>query len=364
MPIRLLAAAAMPTRFSVSQTDSAEFASTLCCDTPEQQRLLSALYRRTRIRKRGSALLDESNGRIVHTFFERREGPGDSGPTTSARMVKFEQHAGALACRACEEALSRAGLSASAVTHLIVVTCTGFYAPGIDYDVMVGLGLRSDLQRIQIGFMGCHAVLNALGVAQALVASDPDARVLIVSVELCSLHFQYGWDADHVVSNSLFADGAGALVIGGGEPESGGTQHWTCIAHGSDLVPDSADAMTWRIGDAGFQMTLSARVPELIERNLAHSLERWLRKYDCSLSQIRSWAVHPGGPRILTATEKALGLPPEALQISRSVLSGNGNMSSATMTFLLDEMIRRDSARPCLALGFGPGLTIESALFG
>lgn len=362
MALRLLAAAAMPPLFSVSQTDSADFATTICCDSPEQERLLSVLYRRTRIQRRASALLEESHGRIVHTFFKRRQSPCDRGPSTGERMTKFEEHAGELARRACKEVLSRASVGVEEITHLIVVTCTGFYAPGIDYDVALGLGLSPEVKRVQIGFMGCHAMLNALGVAAALVTSDPRARVLIASVELCSLHIQYGWDTDRVVSNALFADGAGAIVAGPGRRDSS-DRDWLCVANGSVLVPNSADAMTWRIGDSGFAMTLSARVPELIERNLASWLDGWLERQGLSLSQIRSWAVHPGGPRILTATEKALGLSREALQTSREVLSGNGNMSSATMVFLLERMMREGAQRPCLALGFGPGLTIETALF-
>ena len=363
MPMQLLAAAAMPPRFSISQSEAAAFAKTLCCDLPEQERLLSALYRRTRIRHRSSALLEESQGQIGHDFFEPRKSAGDRGPTTAARMAKFERHAGELARRACAEALSRSGTATREVTHLIVVSCTGFYAPGIDYDVVVGLGLRPDVKRVQIGFMGCHAILNALGVAGAVVDSDRSARVLIASVELCSLHFQYGWDADRVVSNALFADGAGALLGAFGEPTGATDGAWACVSNGSVLVSDSADAMTWRIGDAGFEMTLSARVPDLIERHLADWLKTWLGRQGLALDQIKSWAVHPGGPRILTATERALGLSREALQASREVLGENGNMSSATMVFLLDAMIQRRTERPCVALGFGPGLTIETALF-
>ncbi len=362
MSLRLLAVVARPPRFSVSQSDSAAFATALCCDSPEQERLLAALYRRTRIQRRGSALLEESEGRIVHTFFKRPQSPADRGPTTGERMEKFEGHAGRLAQRACAEAISQASIKAERITHLIVVTCTGFYAPGIDYDVTLGLGLNPEVKRLQVGFMGCHAILNALDVAAALVAENPKALVLITSVELCSLHIQYGWDPDRVVSNALFADGAGAIVAAPGT-ESSSESDWTCVANGSVLVPDSADAMTWRIGDSGFDMTLSARVPELIERNLAPWLGSWLERQGSSLSEVKSWAVHPGGPRILTAAAKALDLPHDALRMSREVLSENGNMSSATMVFLLDKMVRERAERPCVALGFGPGLTIETALF-
>ncbi|HEX6984907.1 MAG TPA: 3-oxoacyl-[acyl-carrier-protein] synthase III C-terminal domain-containing protein, partial [Planctomycetaceae bacterium] len=136
------------------------------------------------------------------------------------------------------------------------------------------------------------------------------------------------------------------------------------IASGSFVVPDTADAMTWGIGDHGFEMTLSPRVPDLIHQALRPWLEGWLASQGVPLDRVGSWAVHPGGPRILSAAAEALGLPPESLAVSRDVLRDYGNMSSPTVLFLLDRLRRQNAPRPCVALGFGPGLTIEAALFG
>ena len=363
MAFRIMSLASTPPNFSLGQMGTAEFAVPLCCESEDQERLLRVLYRRTRIRERGSVLMDETTGRPNHEFFHLRSVHGDRGPTTAARMGRFERHAGEMAVRASREAVERAGVGAGQITHLITVSCTGFYAPGIDYDIIKGLGLNSDVERVQVGFMGCHAALNAIRVGSAFVESNRNARVLIASVELCTLHFQYGWDSDQVVSNSLFADGAGALVGCFADAPDEVPGSWTAVRNGSRLVAGSADAMTWRIGDHGFQMTLSAQVPDLIRRELASYLDSWLGEFGLSRGDVKTWAIHPGGPRILAAAEQALGLPPSAVQASREVLAGHGNMSSATMIFLLERLVGKGAERPCVALGFGPGLTIEAALF-
>jgi predicted naringenin-chalcone synthase len=363
MALKILSLASAPPRYSLDQMDTAQFAAPLCCDSEEQERLIKVLYRRTRIRERGSVLMDESGGKPDHDFFHLRRTPADRGPTTAARMTRFERHAGEMAVRAANTALERADLGAGDVTHLITVSCTGFYAPGIDYDIITGLGLNPEVERVQVGFMGCHAALNAIRVGSSFAEADRKARVLIVSVELCTLHFQYGWDSDQVVSNSLFADGAGAIVGSHGTLGDGEVRSWTAVRNGSCLVPGSADAMTWRIGDHGFQMTLSAQVPELIRRELATYVDRWLSQSGLTRGDIRSWAIHPGGPRILNAAEEALELPSSAVRVSREILAGHGNMSSATMIFLLEKLAEKGAELPCVALGFGPGLTIEAALF-
>jgi predicted naringenin-chalcone synthase len=176
---------------------------------------------------------------------------------------------------------------------------------------------------------------------------------------VCSLHFHSGWDPKKLVANALFADGAAALVGGGG----GDGRGWRAAASGSCLFPDSARAMTWHVGDRGFTMTLSTKVPDLIARNLRPWLEGWLRDQGLGVADVPSWAVHPGGPRVLTAVEEALGLRPEVTAASREVFAECGNMSSPTVLFILDRLRRRQAPRPCVALGFGPGLVAEAALF-
>jgi predicted naringenin-chalcone synthase len=207
--------------------------------------------------------------------------------------------------------------------------------------------------------MGCHGAINGIRAGEGLVSANQGASVLICSVELCSLHYQYGHETDRIVSCALFADGAAAVVLGNDQSSSG---IGDAVASGSYLVPDSRDAMTWRIGDNGYVMTLSPQVPRLIEDHLAEFLSDWLADCGESISSVGGWAVHPGGMRILSAVESALDLDSDDLETSRGVLSDHGNMSSATMLFIIDRFVARNQPKPWLMLGFGPGLEIEVAL--
>jgi predicted naringenin-chalcone synthase len=277
-------------------------------------------------------------------------------------MARFEEDAPKLAGEAAVLALEDAGLDAAQVTHLVTVSCTGFFAPGPDTVLVDLLGLPSTVERTNVGFMGCHGALNGLRVAAAFAGADPGARVLVSSVELCSLHMAYDWTPDTLVANSLFGDGA-AAVVGVGRGVETGEDAWRLEASGTCRLPDSAHAMSWRIGDHGFRMTLSSAVPEIIQGHLRAWLVGWLGEAGLGLEDIATWAVHPGGPRILSAVDQALDLPPKASEVSRSVLSEFGNMSSATILFILDRLSRTGGPRPCVGLAFGPGLVAEVALF-
>ena len=208
--------------------------------------------------------------------------------------------------------------------------------------------------------MGCQGALNGLRVAHAFLKADPSACVLLCALELCSLHHQYGWDADKIVANALFADGAAAVVATTGK--SAGLHQYRVVVSGSTVIADSEDAMSWRIGNEGFEMTLSPRVPDLICQNLRPWLETWLALHGLDLSNVGSWAVHPGGPRILSAVCEATSLSHTALEASHQVLADHGNMSSPTILFILDRLCKAQALRPCVALAFGPGLTVEAAL--
>ncbi len=345
----------------IAQGDAAELAKAFCCQTDQQARVLTNLYHHTHIQRRGSVLLDRANGSGPRqSFFEPAVNQSDLGPTTRERMDRYAQEAPAMALSAAQKALAQSGVAAQEITHLITISCTGFAAPGADIFLIETLGLSPTVSRTHIGFMGCHAALNGLRVALAVADSDPNARVLLCAVELCSLHFQYGWDPDQVIANALFADGAAAVV---GVPGAAAPQDaWRVEATGSCLFPNSRDAMAWRVGDHGFEMTLSRRVPDLIAAHLRPWLEQWLGQHRLGLEQIRSWAIHPGGPRILSSAVECLGLPPTAGVLSDQVLAECGNMSSPTILFILDRLRVQQAPRPCLALGFGPGLVAEAAL--
>ena len=352
---------AMPPH-SIAQSDAAELAKAFCCLTEEHARLLPIMYKRTHIRRRGSVLLEPPDiSPLRQSFFRPSDGNDNQGPSTKQRMQRYVADAVPLAIAASRAALTESRLDPARITQLITISCTGFMAPGVDVHLIKKLVLANTLGRTHVGFMGCHAALNGLRVAAAMTAADPAARVLLCAVELCSLHFQYGWDADAVVTNALFADGAAALVAAPTCPDSSG-QPWRVAANGSCLFPDSEEAMTWRIADHGFEMTLSADMPALLAARVRPWLERWLAEQSLSLRDIQSWAIHPGGPRILSALDACLELPDQALAVSRHVLAECGNMSSPTLLFILQRLRAAGAPRPCVALGFGPGLVVEAAL--
>jgi predicted naringenin-chalcone synthase len=351
---------------TITQTEAMEVARIVCARTDKQAALLPLFYRLTGIEKRHvifqSALVRdvlEGTAATDSIFLPARAGD-DRGPTTAERMRYFAQEAGKLALPACRKCLDRANLPPGQMTHLITVSCTGFTAPGVDFELIQGLGLSPNIERTHVGFMGCHGAFNGLRVARGFAGSEAGARVLLCAVELCSLHYHYGWDADKMVGNALFADGAAAVV--GMDSTAAPEGVWRVAGSGSCLFPDSADDMTWIIGEHGFEMRLSARVPELIGQQLRPWLEKWLDGRGLKLRQIGSWAIHPGGPRILTAIERALGLSSDATAVSRDLLRSCGNLSSATVLFLLDRLRSAQAARPCVALGFGPGLVAEAML--
>ena len=330
------------------------------------RRRIAALYRATGVRRRHSVLLEPGvagAGPDRLPFYP----PGARGPTTAARMEQYSRHAPPLAARAAAAALEDAGVEPRRVTQSVTASCTGFAAPGVDLELIDRLKLPRGTGRTHVGFMGCHAALNALRVAGAYCAADPAAVVLVTAVELCSLHHQYTpdplADAGAVIANGLFADGAAAAVcVGADHPASNSSSAppFRLSASGSAVLPGSAAAMTWRVGDAGFAMTLAPAVPDLIREHLAGWSAEWLARRGLKTDDVKTWAVHPGGPAILDAAAEALDLPPDALDPSRALLAFSGNLSSPTILFLLDGL--RTAPRPCVALGFGPGLTIEAAL--
>jgi alpha-pyrone synthase len=281
----------------------------------------------------------------------------DRFPGTGERMRRFEREAPGLAAAAVEDLLLKAGPDGLAgVTHLVVTGCTGFVAPGIERDLVERFALPRTVERTQVGFMGCNAAFNALKIARHAVRSDPDARVLVVSLELCTLHFQDTSTMERILCFMLFADGCAAALVTA-EPAGLALDRFR-----STLLPASADDITWRIGDAGFDMRLSGRVPGLIGRGLPAEMPAILG--DRPQAAVDLWAVHPGGRSILDAVEDTLSLPTDALATSRGVLRDFGNMSSATVMFVLERMMRAPPAgRSGVAMGFGPGISVEAMAF-
>jgi predicted naringenin-chalcone synthase len=278
-------------------------------------------------------------------------------------MEKYEEHSLILALQSCRAALDQADQDVSEITHLVTVSCTGFDAPGFDIGLIQKLGLSPETSRTHVGFMGCHGSFNALRVAKAYVDADPQAVVLVCSVELCSLHHHYGWSTEKVIANALFGDGSGAVVCRNA-PEGRSPAHakFEMIRSGSHLLPGTTEVMSWRIGDHGFEMTLSQKIPSLIEQNLRGWVRTFLARERLTIEEIRGWAIHPGGPRILDACQSALSLSSCDVAPAREVLAQYGNMSSATILVLLNRLKQQALHGPIIALGFGPGLTIEAML--
>lgn len=277
---------------------------------------------------------------------------------TKTRMREFERNAPALATRAVDGL--KLGDQAAEVTHLIVISCTGFFSPGIDFEIIKKCGVPSSVERTMIGFMGCFAGINGLKAAHHIVRSEPNAKVLVVSLELCSLHLQRSESLETMLSFLVFGDGCAAVLVSA-EEEGIAMDSFKAL-----MVPDTAELITWHIGDMGFDMVLSGKVPGTLQRTLDDTNIKSILA-GAERESINLWAIHPGGRTILDAVEEAVGLDSDALAPSRHVLDNYGNMSSATVLFVLAEMMERAKnggpTGPGCAMAFGPGLTAETMLF-
>lgn len=338
---------AVPER-GIAQSDAATMACAVAGGSMDE-RSLRLLYRRARVSQRGSVLADD-RGLIPAYAPDRHE------LTTGERMELYRAHAADLACAAAADALARSGVKAKAITHIVTASCTGFEAPGVDQAIVRRLGLSADVRRTHIGFMGCHAAVNALAAGAAFARAEADARVLVCCAELCTLHFARSGGADVQVANALFADGAAAAVLAASDE---GVQ---INKFASTIIPGTQGMMSWRIGDHGFEMQLSASVPEVLAREVPRWVDGWLRTEGLGRADVGHWAIHPGGPRILSALETSLGLGEGAADLSRRVLAAHGNMSSATVLFILKRMLEHEASGPIVALAFGPGLAGEGML--
>jgi predicted naringenin-chalcone synthase len=312
---------------------------------PREARLFGRMAERSGIEHRWSVLGDQASlepGR----FYTR-----DAQPTTAERMAVYAREAPKLAL----EAIAALG-DLGDITHLVVSSCTGFVAPGVDQIVARKLGLSGDVERVVVGFMGCYAGVTALRTAGHIVRSQPSARVLVVAVELCSLHLQIDAGLESTLAMAQFSDGAGAAIV---------SADGMGLAMGdgfSGMLEESDSLITWTIGDTGFAMSLSGEVPGRLAAALSEPEIAGKVVNGSGADGIGAWAVHPGGKSILDAVERAFALPQGALAESREVLRSCGNMSSATILFVLEQIMAR---RPesGVALAFGPGLAMEGFRF-
>jgi len=359
--LKILGIATSSTKSALSQHDAASFAVKSLGSDASAERGLRNLYRLSSVENRHTFLSAEGGQKSAfQSFYPPRNQPEELGPTTAERLALFTRGATQLAIPVARNALKNSKIEASEVTHIVTVSCTGFEAPGFDFQLIWELNLPSSVQRTHIGFMGCHAAVNALRVAQAFAAQG--GVVLVVCVELCSLHFSYAEGADQTVANSLFSDGAAAVVVANRQGDLSRTDLIKLSDFGSDIIPNSNDAMAWRVTDNGFQMSLSPKVPALIAGSIEATLAGWLAKRSLSVGKIGGWAIHPGGPRVLDAAQRALALTDQLMSPSRDVLAKHGNMSSPTVLFIIEKLIELRAPLPWMVLGFGPGLVAEFGL--
>lgn len=348
-------------RYQRHQAELVNFLATKLALTPTERRLTQAIYRASGINSRYSVLSDGMPEQDAATCLFP-ETAAAALPSTAQRMQIYQQQALPLAQQACQQCLSqRPELSTADITHLITVSCTGMYAPGIDIELVQALHLPATTKRTCINFMGCYGAFNALKVADSFCRADPQAKVLVVCIELCSLHYQHRMHKDNVVANALFADGAGAVLI---EANSKVPRQLSFDTFHCDLVPNSDTAMAWHIADQGFDIVLSGYVPAAIEFGIAQFVERLLAKLNLKRDELAYFAIHPGGIKILQACERALQLTPHDNRFSYAVLRDYGNMSSATVLFVLKELWNsltpQDHQKRVFSAAFGPGLTLES----
>jgi alpha-pyrone synthase len=341
------------------------------------RRKLNALYRQTRIGTRHSVLPDYGRTADAFTFYPQSTDL-EPFPTTADRMAVYRREVVPLARLAVENCLSQQpDFDRQHISHVVWVSCTGFYAPGPDIELIQALGLSGTTQRLAINFMGCYGAFNGLKAADAIVRAYPDAAVLVVCAELCTLHFQKKTDTDNLYANALFADGAAAVLVESQARTAFGRDGVALRMRGffSDILPDSQAEMAWHVGNTGFEMVLSGEVPTVIRRGIGRALSRLLDRSDLTPADIGHYALHPGGRRILEVIEEQLGLSTHDNRHAYSVLRDYGNMSSATVLFVLAR-IRQELSDPAresdedlpagspnvLSCAFGPGLTLESML--
>lgn len=333
----------------LSQKAAAQHMADMLAFDPRKAKTLIRFYQKTGIEYRYTVFNDADKSIAVPYL------------STAQRMQVYERHACNLALRAIEQGIAKAYLNK--ITHIITVSCTGMYAPGLDIELINHLGLPTHVQRSCINFMGCYGAFNALKLADHICIANPQAYVLIVSVEICTLHLQPLEQMDHFISNAVFADGAACALI---SAKAEGKKNLKLKSFFCDIEYNEKNAMTWSIRDQGFDIRLSSYVPKILQGGVLPLVSKLFANLALTLDDISHFAIHPGGKEILNSVEKALTIPKEKIQEAYEILRDYGNMSSATILFLLQKIMNnlteKNHSNHILALAFGPGLTMESAL--
>jgi predicted naringenin-chalcone synthase len=359
--ITAIGTAVPPNRFK--QDVIAEFMTKAMLLDYAASRKLKTIFRASGISYRHSVLTDFGKSKDF-TFFPNSVD-FEPFPSTKKRVEEFRAHAIELSKSAIRNCLAkRPDFQWESVTHLIVVSCTGMYAPGLDIELVKVLGLRPNVQRTAINFMGCYAAFNAIKAGDAFCKADKKSKVLIVCAEMCSLHFQKDVTDDNLLANGLFADGAAAVLM-----EAVQSKGWnlSLTAFHNALSFTDEEHMAWTIGDSGFEMKLSSYVPDVIQGGIKKLTMEMLTAINKKIDSIKHFAIHPGGKKILEVVEKELGISRDQNYSAYHVLNNFGNMSSPTVLFVLDQLMKgftpEDNQSLALSIAFGPGLTLESILY-
>lgn len=314
------------------------------------KRQLSIIYQRSGILQRFSVINDFSEKNTDASFFGK-----DKKRTVAERLKIYKNEAVLLAEKAILNTISEEKLPE--ITHLITVSCTGLSAPGLDIELIKKMPFRKNIIRFSVNFMGCYAAIHALRLADTICKADANARVIVVCCELCTLHFQDSEEADHLLSGSLFADGAAACLVSN---ETSGLQ---LLDFNATLTEEGLEDMSWDITSDGFLMKLSGQVPRIIKKSMGDFMQNIFQKNKITKTDVRHWAVHPGGKNILEAVQSSLDVDKKEMMSSYKILEKYGNMSSVTLLFVLDEISQYALPNePTIAIAFGPGLSVETIL--
>ncbi len=320
-----------------------------------EARRLRFMYSQSGIAQRYSVLPDYTRPPQEWKFYAPTENL-EPFPNLEQRMQVYHRQAPLLSVDAVRDCLNHTH-QPKAITHLITVSCTGMSAPGLDLQVVELMDFDKTIARTSVNFMGCYAAIHALKMADAICKAEKEAQVLIVCTELCTLHFQREATMDNMASSLLFGDGsAAALVMHDEAPVQG----LTIGSFYSEIKPKGKRDMAWELSSSGFLMTLSGYIPELIEEDFAAMASRALAKENKEITDVTHWCIHPGGKRILQAIHKSLGFTNGQLQASHDVLNEVGNLSSATILFVLKKHLQQKNVRNLFGAAFGPGLTMET----
>lgn len=331
-------------------------------DREATKRIIHRIYSKSGIEKRHSVIHDFNSNGDARFFFEK-DGSMNMPSTGSRNQVYAEKAKQLFADTARKTVDEHPSFENSDITHVITASCTGFFAPEPGFEIIKQLELSPAIERYHLGFMGCFAAFPAMKMAKSFCEADPDANVLVVCLELCSIHLQASETTDSLISASVFADGAAGMLINNKKPENG--PGYELKQFSTSIAEESEKDMAWTIGDTGFDMVLSTYVPEIIESNMDEAIQPLFDDYRLTREQILHWAIHPGGRAILDKVQNSFELGDEQLISSRRILANYGNMSSATILFVLADLLQSSSkndSESVLAMAFGPGLTIESGL--